>query len=38
MASNNSYEVPALVEIGKFSELTAWYGWASQDGEGEAII
>ena len=32
------YEAPTLVSVGKFSELTAWYGWASDDSEGVAII
>ncbi|MFJ5680997.1 lasso RiPP family leader peptide-containing protein [Streptomyces sp. NPDC093097] len=32
------YEAPALVPVGEFSELTTWYGWASDDGEGVAII
>lgn len=32
------YETPTIMQIGKFNELTTWYGWASNDGEGEAII
>ncbi|MEV6850724.1 lasso RiPP family leader peptide-containing protein [Actinoplanes sp. NPDC051411] len=32
------YEAPALVELGDFAELTAWYGWASDDTEGVAIV
>ncbi|MCM1966630.1 MULTISPECIES: lasso RiPP family leader peptide-containing protein [unclassified Streptomyces] len=32
------YEAPEMLPIGEFSELTMWYGWASNDGEGTAII
>jgi hypothetical protein len=38
METDDTYEVPALVEIGSFNELTTWYGWASNDSEGEAIF
>jgi len=34
----SEYEAPAIASIGKFNELTTWYGWASNDSEGEAII
>ncbi|GAB7110322.1 hypothetical protein JCM4814A_86370 [Streptomyces phaeofaciens JCM 4814] len=32
------YEAPQIEPMGDFSELTMWYGWASADGEGDAII
>ncbi|MFE7190288.1 lasso RiPP family leader peptide-containing protein [Kitasatospora sp. NPDC057541] len=32
------YEAPALLPVGEFNEVTTWYGWASNDGEGVAII
>lgn len=32
------YETPTVTTLGSFRELTAWYGWASNDGEGVAII
>ncbi|MFE4371000.1 lasso RiPP family leader peptide-containing protein [Streptomyces sp. NPDC056835] len=32
------YEAPEMLPVGEFSDLTMWYGWASNDGEGVAII
>lgn len=32
------YVAPEITPLGSFQELTAWYGWASNDTEGVAII
>lgn len=34
----NLYETPALHIVGDFNQVTAWYGWNSNDGYGSAII